>query len=228
MARGFRKKFLLFALLVGVPLAVIGAGPLDNVIESFEEYNVPDGLYLDPATVPGSRWSRNDLGTGPDWEVACCSGTGNIPNDDTFDGSAKHRRLRRANNVAPLYNSRLTTDFSLTAMTEGTVTFELNPSSIGGGSAFVGGLFDSVSGAYKARVRFREITNNSGDSRSLDPPRERPWRSPQTPTAIPGRSAGGSGCRSPSTREGRSTCVSMTSDQPRPVRRPETPRGETS
>lgn len=142
---------------------VHAAGTAGSVIEDFEGYSVADGTYLDPTTVPGSGWSRNDLGSGPDYEVACCSGTGGIPNDDTFDGSSKHLRLRRANNTSPL-ESNLQTDFNFAAMSEGTITFEVNPSGAGGGAgAFVGGIYDSVTGTYKAQIKFSEVSNNSGD-----------------------------------------------------------------
>jgi len=156
--------WLIFGFLVwAAPVWVNAAGTAGPVVEDFEGFTVANGSYLDPTTVPGSGWSRNDLGSGPDYEVACCSGTGGIPNDNTFDGSSKHLRLRRANNT-PRFESHLQTDFALATMSEGTITFEVNPSGTGGGAgAFVGGVFDSATGSYKAQVRFREVSNNSGD-----------------------------------------------------------------
>ena len=149
-------------VLVAMSVSVHAAGPAGIVVEDFERYSVADGSHLDPTSIPGSGWSRNDLGNGPDYEVACCSGTGGIPDDDTFDGSSKHLRLRRDNNGFPA-ESHLQTDFDLAAMSEGTVTFEVNPSGTGGNAAFVGGILDSATGSYKARVRFREISANAGD-----------------------------------------------------------------
>ena len=160
----FCMSSLLVVAMMGVePIAVEGAGPVGSLVEDFEGFTVPDGSYLDPTTLPGSRWSRNDTGVGTDWEVTCCSPGISVP-DDTADGSSRHLRLRRDNNTSPVSASVLVTDFAITPMSEGTVTFEVNPSSIGGGQpAFVGGLFDTSTGQYKVQVRFREITNNTGD-----------------------------------------------------------------
>lgn len=131
-----------------------------NIIEDFESYTVADGEYLDPTTVLNSDWSRSDLGNGPDYEVTCCS-PGIAIQDDTFDGSAKHLRLRRANNTS-ISTTVLNSDFALTPMSDGTVSFEINPSSTGG-AAFRGGLYDSVTGFFKVQVVFKELTANSGD-----------------------------------------------------------------
>ena len=182
-----RGKSILGLLVLGtIPLWVDGAVPVGTVVEDFEGYTVSDGSYLDPTTVSQSRWSRNDAGSGPDWEVACCSGTGSIPRDDPFDGSSKHLRLRRANNTPPHHESVLTTDFSLTDMTAGTVSFEVNPSSIGtSGKAFVGGLFDSVTGTHKVIVTFREISANSGNFEVFG-------NSIGTPLAVSSNPSGGS------------------------------------
>ena len=120
-------------------------------VEDFESYAVSDSEYLDPTTVANSRWVRDDLGNGADWEVACCSGTGNIPNDDTFDESDQHLRMRRAND-ASILATQLLTDMKLVPMKEGSVSFELNPSSTGL-TAFHGGLFDSATGNYKMQIK---------------------------------------------------------------------------
>ena len=131
-----------------------------NVIEDFESYSVADGTYLDPTTIGGSGWARNDIGQGPDWEVTCCS-PGIATPDDTFDGSSNHLRLRRSNSSGAA-ESVLNTDLNLTPMLEGTVSFEVNPSSTGG-TALWAGLYDSVTGFYKVQLQFRELGPNSGD-----------------------------------------------------------------
>jgi len=157
---------------LAVACAIIGlvAGPAfagvavncTNIVEDFESYTVADGEYLDPTTVLNSDWSRNDLGNGPDYEVTCCS-PGIAIQDDTFDGSEKHLRLRRATSTN-VTTTVLNTDFALEPMLDGTVSFEVNPSGTGGsGGAFFGGLYDSVTGFFKVQVRFLEISPNSGD-----------------------------------------------------------------
>jgi len=136
--------------------------PCTNIIENFDGYSVADGTYLDPTTIGGSGWARNDIGQGPDWEVTCCSPGIAIP-DDTQDGSSSHLRLRRSN-AGGAAESVLNTDLSLTPMLAGKVSFDVNPSSTGG-TALWAGLYDSVTGFFKVQVRYLEIPNNpnSGD-----------------------------------------------------------------
>ena len=115
-----RIGFLL-ASLVAVCLAA-GARTAQGapvVIEDFEGYGVSDGSFLDPTTVAGSGWTRTDEGTGPDWEVACCSGAGSIlPADYTFDGSATHLRLRR-DDPGGDPEAVLQTDLTISPMSDG-------------------------------------------------------------------------------------------------------------
>ncbi len=134
--------------------------PCTNVIENFDGYTVLDGDFLDPTTVAGSGWTRNDIGQGPDWEVTCCS-PGISITDDTLDGSPNHLRLRRSNSGGAS-ESVLNTDLSLTPMLAGKVSFDVNPSSTGG-NALWAGLYDSVTGYFKVQVDFRELTANSGE-----------------------------------------------------------------
>jgi hypothetical protein len=151
----FALAALAACVVLGLPAAPASAGVgCATVIEDFESYTVADGEYLDPTSVVGSGWSDDDFAglAAPDWEVACCSGTTNLPHDYTFDGSDKHLRLRT------IGQATLNTDFKLAQMTAGTVAFEVNPSGVGdGGDAFHGGLFDAVGGEYKVRVGFLEF-----------------------------------------------------------------------
>jgi len=151
-----------FILLVSVAVSVT-AGALTAqaggsvVIENFESYGVTDNTYLDPTTVPGSGWTRTDEGVGPDWEVACCSEAGNtLPADWTLDGSSSHLRLRRDN---PGGNPEAVqeTDFRFTDMSEGSISFEVNPAARGVTSpSFSAMLYDSVSKAPLARVVYHD------------------------------------------------------------------------
>ncbi len=145
------------ALLAAGTLTAQAGGPV--VIEDFESYNVTDGNYLDPTTVPGSNWTRTDASVGPDWEVACCSGAGNsLPPDYTLDGSDKALRLRR-DDPGGDPEAVLFTDLAFDPMSEGSISFEVNPSARSG-VAFQAILYDSVTKLPLARVRFGEIVPN--------------------------------------------------------------------
>ena len=140
--------------------------PTAPVLEDFEGYVAVNGAHSDITTL-SSDWSRNDNGNGPDWEVACCS-PGHAAADDTFDGSASFLALRRGNDTTPI-QAELNTDFRFTAISDGIVSFELNPSGVGGGqNAFHAAFHDSSTGADAVRIRFRELSNNSGDFEVMD------------------------------------------------------------
>ena len=140
--------------------------PTAPIAEDFEGYVAVNGTYEDITTL-SSDWSRNDFGNGPDWEVACCS-PGHAAADDTFDGSSSLLVLRRANDTVP-DRAELNTDFTFSAMSDGLVSFELNPSGVGGSqNAFHAGFHDSSTGADAVRIRFYEFTNNDGDFEVTD------------------------------------------------------------
>jgi len=151
-----RNNFLVVAICLASVAGAARGAPV--VLDDFEGYGVSDNAYLDPTTVPDSGWSRNDKGVGPDWEVACCSGSGNsLPPDYTYDMSDAHLRLRRDDPSS----SVLETDLRFDDMSEGSISFEVNPSAIGSsGEAFEAILFDSVTQQPLTRVRFRTYVNN--------------------------------------------------------------------
>jgi hypothetical protein len=57
-------------------------------------------------------------------------------------------------------------------LSNGTVSVEMNPSTVGGGSATTGAfnmsLVDSTTGTHAVRINFHELTNNSGDFQVFD------------------------------------------------------------
>jgi len=154
-----RNGFFFVAMCVAAFAVAAQGAPV--VLDDFEGYGVSDNSYLDPTTVPDSGWSRNDLGVGPDWEVACCSEGGNsLPPDYTFDMSSSHLRLRRDDLGNPSA-SVLETDLSFADMSEGSISFEVNPSAIGStGEGFEAILYDSVTKQPLTSVRYRVFVNN--------------------------------------------------------------------
>jgi hypothetical protein len=148
---------------MGATITSQGGAPV--LIEDFESFNVANGAFLDPTTVPFSGWTRNDKGVGPDWEVTCCSPGIAIP-DDTFDDSDKHLRLRRASDTG-IDRGQLNTDLEFAPMSQGSISFQLNPSERDYFStetlAFHASLVDSVTDLPLMRVQYTErFGDNNG------------------------------------------------------------------
>ena len=165
MRRAQRQTRYVVAGVVAGTMAVQAGGGGPVVIEDFESYNVANGAFLDPTTVPFSGWTRNDKGVGPDWEVTCCSPGIAVP-DETFDGSSKHMRLRRDDDRGNR-KALLHTDLEFAPMSQGSVTFQLNPSERDYQSTetiiFHASLVDSVTGLPLVRVQYHEkFGDNNG------------------------------------------------------------------
>ena len=155
-----RRKLIAMIVVAG---AVTTQGGAPVLLEDFESYNVANGEFLDPTTVPFSGWTRNDKGVGPDWEVSCCSPGIEEP-DDTFDGSAKHLRLRRDGDSG-IPKAKLKTDLGFAPMSQGSISFQFNPSERDYQStetiAFHASLVDSVTDLPLFRAQYNEILGNS-------------------------------------------------------------------
>ena len=163
MRRFMRQSRYVLLCVMGTTISSQGARPV--VIEDFESYEVGNGSYLDPTTVPDSLWTRTDANIGPDWEVTCCS-PGISVSDDTFDGSAKHLRLRRASDTG-IDRGQLDTDLEFASMSQGSISFQLNPAERDYFStetlAFHASLVDSVTGRSLVRVQYTErFGDNNG------------------------------------------------------------------
>ncbi len=142
-----------------------GAGGQTNIVEDFESYSVGNLEYLDPTTVAGSGWSRDNADNPDpeiakaDWDVHCCSGSLTLDEDDTFDGSDKFLVLRRSHDSytnapsgpGPPARSDDNTDFVFPVLVEGSIRFQLNPAN-NTFDEFRMALHDSASGKKALQI----------------------------------------------------------------------------
>jgi len=150
-----------------------------TVVETFESYSASADSVLDPTTVGGSGWTRdqasntNALVAKEDWSVTCCTGEAifRFILDETFDGSSKFLSLRRSTSASSLpESSDENTDFAIPTMSEGYVSLEMNPAAVSG-DGFRMALRDSGSGSNAMEIVHTEQgwpVINSGDFRVLD------------------------------------------------------------